>query len=61
MLQLTPHDLYLRAMYLSPLLGENFPIIPGLDIAEQVVAIGNHITKFKIGDKVYGTYRLLCF
>ncbi len=51
---INPHDLYLRAGYLSPILGENFPITPGLDIAGKVIAVGENVNKFNIGDRVYG-------
>ncbi|WP_437397925.1 NADP-dependent oxidoreductase [Flagellimonas lutimaris] len=51
---INPHDMYLRGGFLAPFIGENFPIIPGLDIAGKVIQIGKKVQKFKIGDLVYG-------
>ena len=51
---INPHDLYLRRGFLKEILGENFPIVPGLDIAGKIVDIGENISNFKIGDRVYG-------
>ncbi|MDN5214769.1 NADP-dependent oxidoreductase [Fulvivirgaceae bacterium BMA12] len=51
---LNPHDLYLRRGLLSSLLNEELPIVPGLDIAGKVVAVGSDVTTFKEGDRVYG-------
>ncbi len=51
---LNPHDLYLRQGLLSAVLNEKLPIIPGLDIAGKVVAVGSDVTTLKEGDPVYG-------
>ena len=48
-----PHDIYLRAGALSAFLNGKFPIIPGLDIAGKVAAIGSEVKTFKPGDYVY--------
>nr|GMD53305.1 2-methylene-furan-3-one reductase-like [Ipomoea batatas] len=31
-----------------------FPIVPGYDVAGVVVKVGSQVTKFKLGDEVYG-------
>lgn len=48
-----PLDYKLRQGYLSHLMGP-FPIILHGDVAGVVVAVGDHVTQFSIGDEVYG-------
>lgn len=50
-----PVDTYVRSGRMSIVTGNNFPIIPGRDIAGIVDNIQGDAAPFKPGDKVYGT------
>ena len=43
-----------RAGLLYPFVNKKFPKIPGVDVAGTVAAVGAKVTKFKIGDAVFG-------
>ncbi|XP_057534716.1 quinone-oxidoreductase homolog, chloroplastic-like [Amaranthus tricolor] len=49
---LNPVDWKIQKGVLRPFLPRNFPTIPGTDIAGEVVQVGSHVNKFKVGDKV---------
>ena len=51
---INPIDWKVRQGELKLITGQKFPKIPGRDVAGEVVAIGANITRFKIGDRVYG-------
>jgi len=51
---LNPLDWKLRAGYLKDLMPVQFPMILGSDVSGEVVAVGDGVTKFKMGDKVLG-------
>ena len=48
-----PVDWKMRQGLLRPLTGNKFPIILGLDLAGDVVAVGDKVTQFKVGDSIY--------
>ncbi|XP_052192018.1 2-methylene-furan-3-one reductase-like isoform X2 [Diospyros lotus] len=48
---LNPIDYKMRKQPIIPI---EFPVIPGCDMAGVVVAKGDGVSKFEIGDKVYG-------
>ncbi|WP_350284770.1 NADP-dependent oxidoreductase [uncultured Croceitalea sp.] len=50
---LNPHDIYLRKGILASVIDDHLPIIPGLDIAGKIVATGESVTKFSVGQNVY--------
>ncbi|OWM64964.1 2-methylene-furan-3-one reductase-like [Punica granatum] len=39
---------------LCPIFPSDFPVVPGCDMAGVVVSKGNNVTKFDVGDEVYG-------
>lgn len=43
-----------RAGVLGLLTGQRFPRIPGCDLAGEVVAIGDNVTRFGVGARVFG-------
>ncbi|AII50650.1 NAD(P)-dependent alcohol dehydrogenase [Hymenobacter sp. APR13] len=49
-----PIDWKVRQGELKLLTGHTFPKIPGRDVAGEVAAIGDNVTRFRVGDKVYG-------
>ena len=49
-----PVDWKMRQGHLLPISGLSFPKIPGRDIAGDVVSVGPDVTRFTVGDKVYG-------
>ncbi|MEA5514187.1 NAD(P)-dependent alcohol dehydrogenase [Nodularia sp. UHCC 0506] len=49
-----PIDWKTRQGMLSLLTGNNFPLILGFDVAGEVVAVGSQVTRFQMGDAVYG-------
>jgi NADPH:quinone reductase-like Zn-dependent oxidoreductase len=53
---INPVDYKARAIedVLNSLTGEQRPAIIGWDVSGTIIAIGNNITKFKIGDNVFG-------
>ena len=53
---INPVDYKARAIedLLNSLTGEQRPAIIGWDVSGTIIAIGNNITKFKIGDNVFG-------
>lgn len=53
-----PVDWKIREGYLQSMLPHRFPIIPGWDAAGKVIALGDGVTSFKIGDLVYAYTRL---
>ena len=59
--ELLPHDVQIRILYCgichsdlhvghNDWGGTTYPIVPGHEIVDKVTAIGNHVSKFKIGD-----------
>lgn len=52
-----PVDWKIREGYLQQALPHRFPIIPGWDAAGVISAIGDNVTKFKIGDPVFAYCR----
>ncbi|MEH2290317.1 NAD(P)-dependent alcohol dehydrogenase [Nostoc sp.] len=50
-----PIDWKIRKGMLSLIAGSKFPKILGLDVAGDVVAVGSGITRFKVGDAIYGS------
>ncbi|XP_073526260.1 uncharacterized protein [Phyllobates terribilis] len=49
---LNPIDWKIQKGMLRPLYPKKFPVIPGTDIAGEIVQVGSGVTKFKSGDKV---------
>ncbi|MDZ7970345.1 MAG: NAD(P)-dependent alcohol dehydrogenase [Nostoc sp. DedSLP03] len=49
-----PIDWKIRQGMLSLITGSNFPKILGFDVAGDVVAVGSGVTRFKLGDAIYG-------
>ncbi|GAA3995441.1 NAD(P)-dependent alcohol dehydrogenase [Hymenobacter fastidiosus] len=49
-----PVDWKIRSGGLKLLTGQNFPKIPGRDVAGEVAAVGHSVTRCKAGDRVYG-------
>lgn len=54
---LNPIDTYIRAGAISMPL--HFPYIPGCDLAGTVVEVGHNATRFKVGDRVWGSNQSL--
>ncbi len=48
-----PIDTYIRAGLIA--MAQQFPYIPGCDIAGTVEAVGSDVTRFKTGDRVWGS------
>lgn len=53
-----PVDWKIREGYLKDMLPHVFPVISGWDAAGEVVALGEAVTNFKVGDAVYAYARL---
>jgi len=55
-ISINPVDFKVRAEpeVLTMICGDNRPVILGWDIAGTVVSTGDEVTKFKVGDKVFG-------
>jgi NADPH:quinone reductase-like Zn-dependent oxidoreductase len=53
-----PVDVAIRKGYLAELVGNTFPLIPGMDAAGLVEKTGGKITKFKKGDPVFAFFTL---
>ncbi|MEA5564686.1 NAD(P)-dependent alcohol dehydrogenase [Anabaena sp. UHCC 0399] len=50
-----PIDWKTRKGMLSFLTGNKFPMILGFDVAGEVVAVGSQVTRFRVGDAIYGS------
>jgi NADPH:quinone reductase-like Zn-dependent oxidoreductase len=48
-----PVDWKIRAGQLQFLTGYKFPMVLGFDVSGEVVAVGESVTRFQTGDKVY--------
>jgi NADPH:quinone reductase-like Zn-dependent oxidoreductase len=55
---INPVDVAIRKGYLAELIGNKFPLIPGMDAAGVVEEVGVKIHKFKAGDPVYAFFTL---
>jgi NADPH:quinone reductase-like Zn-dependent oxidoreductase len=55
---INPVDVAIRKGYLADLIGNRFPLIPGMDAAGVVDKIGAKISKFKAGDPVIAFFTL---
>jgi NADPH:quinone reductase-like Zn-dependent oxidoreductase len=55
---INPVDVAIRKGYLAELIGNKFPLIPGMDAAGVVEKVGVKIHKFKAGDPVYAFFTL---
>jgi NADPH:quinone reductase-like Zn-dependent oxidoreductase len=53
-----PVDVAIRKGYLAELVGNRFPLIPGMDAAGVVEKTGAKVTEFKAGDPVYAFFTL---
>ncbi|WP_236705134.1 NAD(P)-dependent alcohol dehydrogenase [Hymenobacter sp. AT01-02] len=49
-----PVDWKIRQGDLKLITGYKFPKIPGRDVAGEVAAVGDNVTRFRVGDRVYG-------
>jgi NADPH:quinone reductase len=52
-----PIDTYIRAGAVA--IATEFPYIPGCDLAGTVQAVGSDVTRFKVGDRVWGSNQSL--
>jgi 2-desacetyl-2-hydroxyethyl bacteriochlorophyllide A dehydrogenase len=50
-----PIDWKIRKGMLSVLTGRSFPMILGFDVAGEVVSVGSQVTRFQVGDAIYGS------
>ncbi len=55
---INPADWKIRKGMLKIVTGNKFPIILGFDLAGEVVEVGSNVTRFTIGDSIYGTLKL---
>jgi len=55
---INPVDVAIRKGYLAELVGNKFPLIPGMDASGVVEKAGAKITKFKKGDPVFAFFTL---
>src|SRR5262249_54323688 len=55
---INPVDVAIREGYLAELIGNKFPLIPGMDAAGVVERTGSKITKFKTGDPIFAFFTL---
>jgi NADPH:quinone reductase-like Zn-dependent oxidoreductase len=55
---INPVDVAIREGYLARLIGNRFPLIPGMDAAGIVEKVGAKMGKFKAGDPVYAFFTL---
>ena len=53
-----PVDAMIRQGYLAKIIGDKFPLIPGMDVAGVVEKAGAKMSKFKAGDPVYAFFTL---
>ncbi|XP_019223481.1 PREDICTED: putative quinone-oxidoreductase homolog, chloroplastic isoform X2 [Nicotiana attenuata] len=56
---LNPLDLRFQNGANRPFVTRKFPVIPGTDVAGEVVEVGSSVVKFKAGDKVVAILNLL--
>ncbi|OKH16230.1 zinc-binding alcohol dehydrogenase [Fischerella major NIES-592] len=54
---INPVDWKIRKGMLRIVTGNKFPMVLGLDLAGEVVEVGPNVTRFTIGDSIYGTLR----
>lgn len=55
---INPADTIIRTnRQVSWVFGEDKPIIAGWDVAGEVIAVGNQVVDFKIGDEVFGSIK----
>lgn len=52
---INPLDYRVKNGAMKPLLNYEFPLILGTDFAGKVIQIGSHVSRFKVGDEVYGS------
>ncbi len=55
---INPVDVGIRKGYLAELVGNKFPLVPGMDAAGTVQKTGSKIAKFKRGDPVFAFFTL---
>src|ERR1700712_4712459 len=56
---LNPVDRFTRAGYLQGMVDFALPLIPGLDVAGVVEAVGDDVSSVAVGDAVYGYSNML--
>ncbi|MER3494421.1 MAG: zinc-binding alcohol dehydrogenase [Mastigocladus sp. ERB_26_2] len=54
---INPADWKIRKGMLRIVTGNKFPMVLGFDLAGEVVEVGANVTRFTIGDSIYGTLR----
>ncbi len=54
---INPADWKIRKGMLKIVTGNKFPMILGFDLAGEVVEVGANVTRFTIGDSIYGTLK----
>ena len=54
-----PVDAGIRAGYLQEVFPISLPHVPGIDVAGRVAALGEGVTRWKVGDKVIGVVFML--
>src|SRR6266702_1758408 len=54
-----PVDAGIRAGYLQEIFPISLPHVPGIDVAGRVVALGEGVTRWKVGDEVIGVVFML--
>lgn len=52
---INPLDYRVRNGAMKPLLKYKFPLILGTDFAGKVIQVGTQVSRFKVGDEVYGS------
>ncbi|MFQ4145393.1 NAD(P)-dependent alcohol dehydrogenase [Chlorogloeopsis sp. ULAP02] len=55
---INPIDWKIRKGMLKVITGNKFPMILGLDLAGEVVEVGTKVTRFAIGDQIYGSVKV---
>ncbi|MEB3182562.1 MAG: NAD(P)-dependent alcohol dehydrogenase [Nostocaceae cyanobacterium] len=53
-----PIDWKIRKGMLRFMTGNKFPMILGFDLAGEVLEVGSQVTRFKVGDQIYGSLGL---
>lgn len=51
---MNPKDVLVRKGKFSFVTGKRFPKVPGYDLAGEVVALGPGVTRYSVGDRVFG-------